>query len=187
MQVEYSHKRVQVLPAEGVSWFRQLQQNSLRNESDFQVQGSGGWVRLGQTRVQLPAIAVEVVPAVETKGYQLGGGQLVRSDIVFYIMSENHWEAVNLIDTVISQNDRTLTLFDTTKVAASGVSPFTFENGKERELRGHATASGLYPHLVDNYPYRKCFVYNSRGEGITQLSVDLYMGVARCRTEVGPV
>ena len=187
VQVEYSHKRVQVLPAEGVSWFRQLQQNSLRNESDFQVQGSGGWVRLGQTRVQLPAIAVEVVPAVETKGYQLGGGQWVRSDIVFYIMSENHWEAANLIDTVISQNDRSLTLFDTTKVAASGASPFTFENGKERELRGHARASGLYPHLVDNYPYRKCFVYNSRGESITQLSVDLYMGVARCRTEVGPV
>jgi hypothetical protein len=102
-------------------------------------------------------------------------------------MAENHWEAVNLIDTIVAQNDRTLTLFDSTKVAQSGVSPFTFENGKERELRGHARASGLYPHLVDNYPYRKCWVYESRAENITQLSVDLYMGVARCKTEVGPV
>jgi hypothetical protein len=187
VHIEYSHKRVQVLPAEGVSWFRQLQQNSFRNESDFQVQGSGGWVRLGQTRVQLPAIAIEVVPAQETKGYQLGGGQWVRTDIVFYVMSENHWETVNLIDTIVNQNDRTLELFDTTKVSVSGVAPFTFENGKERELRGHARASGLYPHLVDNFPYRKCFIYNSRGENVTQLSVDLYMGVARCKTEVGPV
>lgn len=187
VQVEYSHKRVQVLPAEGVSWFRQLQQNSFRNESDFQIQGSGGWVRLGQSRVQLPAIAVEVVPAIDTQGYQLGGGQWVRSDVVFYIMSENHWEAVNLMDTIVNQNDRSLQLFDTTKVAASGASPFTFENGKERELRSYARSSGIYPSLVDNYPFRKCFIYNSRGENITQLSVDLYMGVARCRTEVGPI
>jgi len=102
-------------------------------------------------------------------------------------MSENHWETSNLLDTIVSQNDRTLTLFNTTDVAASGVSPFTFENGKERELRGHAQASGLYPYLVENYPFRKCWLYDTRAENITQLSVDLYMGVARCTTEVGPL
>lgn len=187
VQIEYSHKRVEVIPSEGVSWFRQLQQNSFRTEENFQVAGSGGWIRLGQSRIQLPAIAVEVVPARETAGYELGGGQWVRSDVIFYVMSENHWETVNLMDTIIGQDDRTLTLFDTTKVAASGVSPFTFENGNQRELRGHAQASGLYPYLVENYPFRKCFVYDSRGENVTQLSVDLYMGVARCKTEVGPI
>tara|TARA_Y100000004_G_scaffold85804_1_gene96238 strand:+ start:2208 stop:3194 length:987 start_codon:yes stop_codon:yes gene_type:complete len=187
VQVAYSHKRVQVLPGEGASWFRQIQQNSFRTDENFQVAGSGGWIRLGQTRVQLPALAIEVVPARDTQGYQLGGGQWVRSDVVFYIMSENHWEAVNLMDTIVAQNDRTLTLFDTTKVAQSGVSPLTFENGKERELRDHATASGLYPQLVQNYPYRKCWVYDTRGDNITQLSTDLYIGIARCKTEVGPV
>ena len=40
---------------------------------------------------------------------------------------------------------------------------------------------------VENYPFRKCYIYNSRSEGATQLSSDLYIGVARCRTEVGPV
>jgi hypothetical protein len=185
--VAYSHKRVQVVPAEGISWFRQLQQNSFRTEENFQVQGSGNWIRLGQTRVQLPAMAVEVVPARDTQGYELGGGQWIRSDILFYVMAENHWEAVNLMDTVIGQNDRTINLFDTTKVAQSGVSPFTFENGNQRELRGHAVPSGLYPNLVNNYRFRKCFIYESRGENITQLSADLYMGVARCKTEVGPL
>lgn len=185
--IAYSHKRVQVVPAKGISWFQQLQTNSFRNESDFQVYGSGGWVHLGQTRVQLPAIAVEVVPAQSTKGYQLGGGQWVRPDVVFYIMSENHWETVNLMDTVISQNDRAIKLYDSTQVAASGVSPYTFENGRQRELRDHARASGIYPSLVENYPYRKCWINNSKGNAITQLSVDLYMGVARCSTEIGPV
>jgi hypothetical protein len=187
VKVAYSHKRVQVVPSEGISWFRQLQQNSFRTEENFQVQGSGGWLRLGQSRVQLPAIAVEVVPAKETKGYELGGGQWVRTDVVFYVMSENHWEATNLIDTIIAQNDRTINLFNTTKVAASGVSPFTFESGDQRKLRDHAVPSGLYPNLVENYPFRQCFIYETKGDSITQLSVDLYMGVARCKTEVGPL
>ena len=187
VQIEYSHKRVQVTPSEGLSWFQQLQQNSFRTDENFQVQGSGGWVRLGETRVQLPAVAVEVVPARSTQGYQLGGGQWVRSDVVFYVMAENHWECVNMVDTIVAQNDRTLELFDTTKVAQSGVSPFTFENGKERELRGHANPSGLYPTMVENFPFRKCWIYETRGENITQLATDLYLSVARCKTEVGPV
>lgn len=187
VQIEYSHKRTQVTPSEGISWFQQLQLNSFRTDENFQVQGSGGWVRLGETRVQLPAIAVEVVPARSTQGYQLGGGQWVRSDVLFYVMTENHWECVNMVDTIVNQNDRTLTLFDTTKVAQSGVSPFTFENGRERELRAHANPSGLYPSMVENFPYRKCWIYETRGETITQLATDLYISVARCKTEVGPV
>ena len=187
VQIAYSHKRVQVLPGKGDSWFRQIQQNSFRTDQNFQVAGSGGWIRLGQTRVQLPALAVEVVPARETEGFQLGGGKWIRSDLVFYVMAENHWEALNLVDTIVSQDERTLTLYDTTKVAQSGVSPFTFENGKERELRGHATASGLYPQLVENYPFKKCWIYDSKGDNVTQLATDLYIGIARCKTEVGPV
>lgn len=186
VQIEYSHKRVQVVPSEGISWIRQLQQNSFRNEADFQVQGSGGWAQLGQTRIQLPAIAVEVVPAVNTKPYQLGGGQWVHSDVVFYIMTENHWECVNLIDTIVNQNDRSIELFNPTQVAMSGASPFTFENGRQRELAGHANPSGLYPNLVENYPWSKCWIFDTRGNDITQLSTELYMGVTRCTTEVKP-
>jgi hypothetical protein len=77
VQLEYSHKWVQVIPAQGVPWFRQIQQGSFRNEEGFQVSNSGNWVQLGQTRVQLPAIAVEVVPAKSLQPYQLGGGHIV--------------------------------------------------------------------------------------------------------------
>ncbi len=187
VEVEYSHKRVSVIPSEGVSWFRQIQQNSFRNEKDFQVQGSGGWVQLGQSRVQLPAIAIEVVPAKNTKPYELGGGQWVHTDVVFYTITENHWECLNLVDTVVAQNDRTIEMFDPTEVAASGVSPFTFEGGRQRELRGHAVPSGLYPNLVDNFNLGKCWIFDTRGGDVTQLSPDLYMGVTRCTTEVGPL
>ena len=180
VHLEYSHKWVQVVPAQGVPWFRQIQQGSFRNEEDFQVSGSGGWVQLGQTRIQLPAIAIEVVPARSLEGYQLGGGQWVNSDLVFYVMSENHWECTNLMDSILYQNDRTVHLFNPTAVAISGVFPFNYRN----ELNENAIPSGLYPNMIDNFLYRKCWISESRGNEISQLTPELYIGTTRCTTQV---
>ncbi len=180
VKLEYSHKWVQVVPAEGIPWFREIQRYSFRNEDGFQVSGSGGWAQLGQNRVQLPAIAVEVLPATSMVGYQLGGGQFVNSDILFHILTENYWECSNLVDTVVFQNDRSIHLFDSTEVGISGAYPFNYRN----ELTSHAIPSGLYPNLVDNFFYRRCYIRDSRSSDITQLSPELYMATARCNTEV---
>lgn len=169
-----------MVPAEGVSWFRQIQQRSFRNESDFHVANSGGWAILGDSRVQLPALAIEVVPPRSLEGYQLGGGQWVNSEIVFYSITENHWECANIMDTVLYQNDKTIHLYDPTAVGMSGVSPFNYRN----ELRENAIPSGLYPNLVDNFYWRRCWINNSRSNDITQLSPDLYIGSVRCSTQV---
>ena len=180
VKLEFSHKWVQVVPAEGIPWFRQIQQRSFRNESGFQVSASGGWAQLGQTRVQLPALAIEVAPAASLEGYQLGGGQWVNNDVVFHVIAENHWECKNIVDTITYQNDRTIHLFDPTEVGMSGVSPFNYRN----ELRENAIPSGLYPNLVENFFWRRCWINNSRAQGVTQLSPDLYIGSARCSTQV---
>ena len=180
VQLEYSHKWVQVVPAQGVPWFRQIQQRSFRNEEDFQVSGSGGWVQLGQTRIQLPAVAIEVVPARSMQGYQLGGGQWINSDVVFYVISENHWECTNLMDSILYQNDRTVHLFNPTAVAISGVFPFNYRN----ELNENAIPSGLYPNMIDDFYYNRCWISESRGSEISQLSPDLYVGSTRCSTQV---
>ena len=180
VQLEYSHKWVQVVPAQGVPWFRQIQQRSFRNEEDFQVSSSGGWVQLGQTRIQLPAVAIEVVPARSMQGYQLGGGQWINSDLVFYVISENHWECTNLMDSILYQNDRTVHLFNPTAVAISGVFPFNYRN----ELNENAIPSGLYPNMIDDFYYNRCWISESRGNEISQLSPDLYVGSTRCSTQV---
>ena len=180
VSLEYSHKWVQVVPAEGISWFRKIQQLSFRNEEDFQVRASGGWAILGQSRVQLPAIAVEVNPAKSLEGYQLGGGQWVNNDIIFHVITENHWECANLMDTILYQNDRTIHLFNPTEVSISGASPFNYRN----ELNENALPSGLYPSLIDNFYYKKCWISESTAQDISQLSPDLYIGSVRCKTQV---
>lgn len=180
VKLEYSHKWVEVVPAEGVPFFREIQQGSLRSDENFQVSNSGGWAQLGQSRVQMPAIAIEVVPSRSLEPYQLGGGQWVNTDLVFYVITENHWECANLIDSIVYQNDRTIHLFDPTAVAISGVFPFNYRG----ELNDNAIPSGLYPNMIDDFFYRKCHIYDSRGEDINQISPDLYIGTARCSTQV---
>ena len=174
IHLEYSHKWVEVVAAEGIPWFRQIQQRSFRNEAGFQVSNSGGWAQLGQTRIQLPAIAIEVVPPKSMEGYQLGGGQWVNNEVIFYVMTENHW------DSILYQNERTIHLFNPTEIALSGAFPFNYRN----ELNDNAIPSGLYPNLIDNFHYRKCWIYDSKGTEINQLSPELYIGTTSCSTQV---
>ena len=181
VQLEYSHKWVQTIPAEGVPWFHEIQQGSFRlDNGTFSQFGSGDWAQLGQTRVQLPALAVEVIPPRSFEGYQLGGGQWVNNEVLFYVVTKNHWECANIVDQIGYQNERTLWLFDTNKVAMSGVYPFNYRN----ELNENALPSGLYPQLVDNHRYKRCWISNTAAQGITQLSPDLYVGTIKCGTQV---
>jgi|TARA_R100001463_G_scaffold37658_17_gene81037 hypothetical protein len=191
VKLEYSHKWVNVIPAEGVPWFRQIQQGASRlDNSTFTQFGSGDWAQLGQTRVQLPAIAVETIPNKSFNGYQLGGGQFVNSDMLFYVIAETHWECNNLIDQISFQNDRAIWMFDTNKIALSGVYPLNYRG----ELNENALPSGLYPQLVDeapnasdtsyNFRYRKCYIGDTRATQITEIAPNLYMGTVRFGTEV---
>ena len=119
-------------------------------------------------------------PARSMQGYQLGGGQWINSDVVFYVISENHWECTNLMDSILYQNDRTVHLFNPTAVAISGVFPFNYRN----ELNENAIPSGLYPNMIDDFYYNRCWISESRGSEISQLSPDLYVGSTRCSTQV---
>jgi hypothetical protein len=180
VNMSYSHKWVEVVPAEGVPFFRQIQQGSFYTNDRFLIQNSGGWAQLGETRLQLPALAIEVNSPRSFEGYQLGGGQWVNNEVVFYVIAENYWECANIVDTVLYQNDKTLKLFRPAEVAISGTLPFNYRN----ELNENAVPSGMYPSLVDNFTWRNCWIHDSRGGDTTQLSPTLYIGTARCKTQV---
>ena len=180
VQIEYSYKWLNVIPAKGVPWFREIQQGANRLDTQFTQTNKGEWAQLGQTRVQLPALAIEVVPTKRLRPFQLGGGQWVHNDIIFYVITENHWECSNLMDQISFQNDRVINLYDPNKIAESGVFPLNYRN----ELTASALPSGMYPSLVQNFKYRDCYIFDSIAQGITQLSPDLYMGTVKCTTEL---
>ena len=83
-----------------------------------------------------------------------------------------------------SENDEcmsgTIHLFDPTVVGISGAYPYNYRN----ELNENAIPSGLYPNLIDNFFYRRCWISDSRAQDVTQISPDLYIGTTRCKTQV---
>jgi hypothetical protein len=177
--LEYTYKWLNVVPADGIPFFRQIQQYSNRLETQF-TSKKGEYAQLGETRVQTPAIAVEVTPPKSFRGFELGGGQWVYNDVVFYVVAETLSECSNILDQITFQNERVISLFDPNKIAESGAFPLNYRN----ELTQAAFSSGTYPSLVQNFKYRDCYIFDSRAQGVTQLSPDLYIGTASCTTEV---
>jgi hypothetical protein len=176
VKANYSYKWIKVDKAEGVGFFRQIQNSNFTIDSNF-LSGSGEWVQLGQTRVQLPAVFVEVVPNTQFTPFQLGGGQWAKTDVVFYSIANREADCSNLLNIISYQNDRTIKLFDTNKISKSG----TYPVGIMGDL---INRSYNYPHLVNNYFYGNLRIYDSRINNITQLATDFYIGTARCSTQI---
>jgi hypothetical protein len=184
VRIEYSSKWINVIPAQGVPWFREIQQGSQRAAGQFEYFASGNWAQLGQTRVPLPTIAIDVSPPASLKPFQLGGGQWVNNDILFHVVAENEWECTNILDKIIYQNDRTISLYDVDQSIRSGVAPLDYRNS----LTPGALPSGLYPNLINKFKYLDCYIKDSKLTGkVTQLSPDLYVGTVRCTTETRPI
>jgi hypothetical protein len=176
VSLNYSYKWIKVDQAEGVPFFREIQTNSFRLDKYF-LTGSGDWVQLGQNRVQLPALLIEVVPNGKFRGYQLGGGQWAESDIVFYVLANNYAITNDIMNIVAYQNDRTIRLYNTNTMAASGHMSLDYKS----EL---VNKSYNYPFQIDNHYFKNCFINDTVINNVTQLSPELYIGTVRCSTEV---
>jgi len=159
---EFSYRNVFVTTSEA-PWFRQIQGNSFRIDSNQYLQGpSGAWDILSQSRVQLPAIVIEPTTRVTLEPMQLGGGQFRNQDVIFHVIAETPWDRNKLTDIILSQKDKTIYLYDLNKVVDDGVWRLNFD--------GSLNPSGLqYDRLVDpNLGYRKynCLFYNSVAQDV---------------------
>jgi hypothetical protein len=176
VSMDYSVKWLKVDRAEGVPFFRNVQQRSFRLEDGF-FSSSGNWVQMGETRVQLPALFIEAPVQISYRPYQLGGGQWAQTDIVAHVLAENSSTCVDIIDIISYQNDRDLFLFDPNRVYNSGDFALNY--------RGDLIDPGKdYKYLVDQYNYGQCRIYDTTAGNPTQLNYSLYLGTARFSVEI---
>ena len=186
VSIEFSYKWVNVIKAEGIPWFREIQYNSQRVDSDHFLQtGSGDWSQLGQNRVQLPAIAVEVVPRRRFEPHELGSIRRAYTDVLLHVLAEEEYTASQLVDTVTLQEEKTLWMFDTNLLATQNKYPLNYRG----ELTTHALASGRYPDLVSDTAdgglrWKKMFIPTCVSQGLSMLNPNLYVGTVRMTTEV---
>ena len=125
VQLEYSHKWVDVVNAGQVPWFRKGQTRSFRADDRLFIANSGNWNELADTRLQLPAVAVEVV-GKNYEGYQLGGHQYARPNVLLHVIAEEPQTAKKIASILAEQSESTLYMFDTGKMAKDNRYPLDY-------------------------------------------------------------
>jgi len=179
----YSHKWVNVLDAGDIDAFKRVQTRSMRVDSPHYLQaGSGDWHQAGQTRLQLPAVAVETVNRRTYRPYALGGYQYADTDIIFHVLAEDDQTAKMLADQISYQNEKTIWLFDLKRLADDDAMPINFDGTKNPNALSYTDlvkASG-----DGGYRWNKCRFYKTEIQGGDWVSESLYSSRVRLTTEV---
>tara|TARA_Y100001937_G_C7096322_1_gene320229 strand:- start:60 stop:1031 length:972 start_codon:yes stop_codon:yes gene_type:complete len=176
VQVEYSYKWINVVYANNVPWLREIQQNTTEPTSIFYEKDKSSWDIPPEARLQLPAIAIEVVPTRKFKGYQLGGGQFVYTDVLFHCIAEDEITRNKLLDVISLQSDKTISLLDINSISDAGDYPLDY--------RGKPVSYALqYPDLCDLHNGGKLRLTNVRVQDMSMLGQDIFGGIVRYTTE----
>lgn len=178
---QYSYRNVQVTNADA-SWYRQLQFDSLRVDSpQFSQFGSGDWNNLQDTRLQLPAVVIELIPEGTRIAYELGSyGEWVYQKCLFHIFAEENWWNKQLRDILYKENEHTIYSFDLNLVASGNVFPLN--------AQGDRNPSGLmYPALVNptgQYFWKAFRFCDTKVADLGQIQTNFFGSVVRTSIEV---
>ncbi len=147
VEANFAHRTVGFVPAE-TPWFREVMFGSYDISRDDFLNGTAGgkWNQLGENRLQLPFVGVEVAGTRALRPYQLGGGQWQYKIVKYYVYAESAAERDNIRDILVNQNDKVIWLYDRTRLKEDSQWPFTLD------YRG-MTVSGFwtYPSMVAPY------------------------------------
>lgn len=179
VEVEYSYRWINVVNSDVVPFLR-TNQNSFRNE--FQTYNSGIY-DVGQVRLDLPCIAVDVPPMRSTRGYELGSPSRVSlNSISLHVLGEDGAAVKRIASALADQKEKTIHMFDSNEIADSGDFPLDY--------RGMTTASPKsYPQLValnanGGYRWNKLFIENTTNTNYQKLSQNLFISTVKLDTEV---
>ncbi len=171
VQAEYSYRYINVYYANSLPWIAEVQYSSLDMPDNFVEQKSVFDIHT-ESRVQLPAIAVELVPKRTMRGYQLGGGQFVDTDLLFHCFAEDEFTRNKLVDIISLQNDKTIRMFNSNNIASSGSFPLNY-------IGTPASGALQYPELLDKFPRNSLRLHNSVVQGMKIIRSNFYAGIVR--------
>lgn len=178
VQAEYSYKYINVVYANNLPWLREVQYRTFEPNSFFANQNRGDFTLPAEARLQLPAIAVEVVPRRTFSGYQLGGGQYVYTDVIFHCLAEEAYTRNQLIDIVSLQNEKIFFMFNSDMIARSGSFPLDYN--------GVPVSGALrYPELIEQYSgtARQLRLRDMTVQNMDVINSNFYGGIVRVTTE----
>ncbi len=173
VQVEHSYKYINVVYASALPWLREIQYRSL--DLDTSVTSP----TIPEFTVQLPAMAIEIVPRRTMKPLEMGTlAQIVDTDVLFHCVAEDEISRNQMLDIVSFQNDTKFALFDSNQVVSNNKIPLDYRGSPNPEAL-------VYPDLVSAYPKSGSLVTlkNSSVQGMEIINSNLFIGIVRCTME----
>lgn len=181
----FAHRTVSVCEANNNPAVQELMFNSYSIERDeFLSTGSGNWNQVANDiRRQLPLVAVEVVSG-KSYPYAIGGGEVVKDDLLLYVFSDNDTDLKQITDTLRNQNDKTIWLIDRALMKTDSRFPVSVD------YKGAVVSSPMtYPSLVEEvadsgFRWRTATFGEGRVQYMPVVNSWLYRSVVRFTTEV---
>lgn len=158
VQVEHSFKWISVCNSDVLQSIRSIHEQS------------------GQFTYRPPLICIEA-PNRTQSGLQLGGGQILKFDVVFFCFATNDTMCERMMDIISFQNDRSIPFYNKNFIVENNDFPF-LDNGKLRpnaknynELR--ISYPGYKAELYNVMVLKNNFASNLFKSGVVKMSVDL--------------
>lgn len=175
VQMAHSYKNIQIYQSHDLSWWQEFQMNSYRLDNiEFNETSTGNWSIFSQNRVQLPAIIIETYPKGTCKNWSLGSRtKEINRETFFHIYAENKLDRDNIMDIISLETDRKIWLFDINKMNKDNISIFDYQN----KIINNFSYDDLVS--VSKYKWKKCFMKNSIGFNINQITPTLYQAIIK--------
>lgn len=146
--------------------------------------GSGNWNTNYDQRLELPIVAVNVGSKNSYRGYQIGGGQYINTDIIFQVISDNKFYRDQICDILGRQNEKVYWIANRGTMKSASGYPF------DLDYRGSlVTTPKEYPNIVaetgvGGYRWRQVRLSNTSKHFQDQPVNSLYMGYIRTDAEM---
>lgn len=181
VKLNYSYKHISVNDGANIPFLSRPSFNFSRIDNPYYNQlASGDYADIADRRIQLPTIAVEVSPITDTEGYELGSGaRYVRNNITFHILSDNANMSKKLADILADQKDKTILMFDSNAISASGDYPLDY-----RGMRRNGFIT--YPTMVqeDRYFFDELRFVDTSSDDIQRINNNFYYNTVKAKTEM---
>jgi len=179
VSLDYPYRYVQVYKSNESSWWKEVQGSSY-DPSNFKT--NGDYNITSNHRIELPAIIIELTSRNVLTPYELGTTtNIILQDVLIHVFAENPVQRDNLVNILMLQKDKSLRLYDVTKVISSGVAPLNY-SGQPNPNRLN------YDQLINSAIYQSKY-YNIKNVAISELNIitpALYNAILRWSIEIFP-
>lgn len=178
VQTNYAYRWCQVYKGSMTPQWKELQAATFEPVPQINYKGSGEYNIGANHRIQMPAIIIEPIARSFSQPWQLGSYDFaVDQDILLHIFSENANDNHKIADIIRLQKDKTIKLYDSNRITASGVAPLLYN--------GDINLSGLcYTRLIGDYYWKSCFFKEISVLNMESANKNLYWCTLRLTAQV---